>query len=700
MAQQTIALGSSPNDGTGDDLRAGGDKINDNFTEVYASIAALQTSVASFTYAYNSGDTANSMAHAADETLTVGSLVRTRWYDSNQDRYSNGIYRVVSNNGAENTTTVGDFANGGTSGAIIEGSWYRFAYEPDDGLTFPLRPLGVRCVEGVTGWHSRFATIVAFAKSQEIFLTGPGVLSCTETVLLDRARCKRMPRFQGGTHAPNGATTGPSTFFTATCTNTAVTMTQANPGVVTMTSHGLANDAQIKLGVTPGGKLPGSLEVLTTYYVRNAAANTFEVSATAGGASISTAASAGSGTFYVFVGATQSNITTEDILRWDGRVQRLGIVVRAALNGSNKDFMEHDLVVWGDGNSDRTTPPSCLCVRHEADDSPNGRYHYSANYGYVGVGVQGPAEKHSLTVRSIYQRHAIYVLKGGSADTLEIDLHATNCQAWYTEHDGVDTSVIVNFHCESRDDPASDDSSEGDDAPAIFVRNGKSTDLNGFLRSNNGKRNVLVWGVNNNSGATARVGADTVRFNLRMIHGYGIAVEIRAARYVEGNIFTKDWDDTNGDLAGDVPCFIIGRVVNAGGLKVTGVAIKNAIGLKIGDATSFSSADGVGYYSYGADLGRWAIDMGTVIQFNPDGTERSGGSAFPTTLTAVEIEKMKGGTISFDSIRGNMVIDAGVTDTATIIVPREMRRYTITKDILSVCDVGYPTLLTTGLTIV
>lgn len=35
MAQQTINLGAAPDDGTGDTLRVGGDKINDNFTELY-----------------------------------------------------------------------------------------------------------------------------------------------------------------------------------------------------------------------------------------------------------------------------------------------------------------------------------------------------------------------------------------------------------------------------------------------------------------------------------------------------------------------------------------------------------------------------------------------------------------------------------------------------------------------------------------
>lgn len=35
MAQQTINIGTSPNDHTGDTLRDGGSKINANFTELY-----------------------------------------------------------------------------------------------------------------------------------------------------------------------------------------------------------------------------------------------------------------------------------------------------------------------------------------------------------------------------------------------------------------------------------------------------------------------------------------------------------------------------------------------------------------------------------------------------------------------------------------------------------------------------------------
>ena len=38
MAKQSLGLGASANDNTGDTLRAGGDKINDNFTEIYTAI--------------------------------------------------------------------------------------------------------------------------------------------------------------------------------------------------------------------------------------------------------------------------------------------------------------------------------------------------------------------------------------------------------------------------------------------------------------------------------------------------------------------------------------------------------------------------------------------------------------------------------------------------------------------------------------
>lgn len=86
MAQQTVNLGSAPNDNTGDSLRVGGDKINDNFTENYASIAALEADVADLqagiasinaqtgtTYTFVSADSGKlcTFANASPVTVTL-----------------------------------------------------------------------------------------------------------------------------------------------------------------------------------------------------------------------------------------------------------------------------------------------------------------------------------------------------------------------------------------------------------------------------------------------------------------------------------------------------------------------------------------------------------------------------------------------------------------------------------------------------
>lgn len=67
---------------------------------------------------------------------------------------------------------------------------------------------------------------------------------------------------------------------------TTVTITVASPGVVTHTAHGFANNDTVVLSTT--GALPTGLTAGTVYFVRNSTANTYELSATTGGASINT----------------------------------------------------------------------------------------------------------------------------------------------------------------------------------------------------------------------------------------------------------------------------------------------------------------------------------------------------------------------------------------------------------------------------
>ena len=65
-----------------------------------------------------------------------------------------------------------------------------------------------------------------------------------------------------------------------------VTITQASPGVVTWTAHGLAENSPVTFSTT--GTLPLPFLPGVTYYVRAQATNTFQLATTPGGASINT----------------------------------------------------------------------------------------------------------------------------------------------------------------------------------------------------------------------------------------------------------------------------------------------------------------------------------------------------------------------------------------------------------------------------
>mgnify|MGYP003113160392 FL=1 len=75
MAKQTINIGSAPNDGTGDNLRDGATKINDNFTEVY-----------NFTNGFiDYNDTTGSISLVSDTWTTIP--------NNGQGAFSNDTYK-------------------------------------------------------------------------------------------------------------------------------------------------------------------------------------------------------------------------------------------------------------------------------------------------------------------------------------------------------------------------------------------------------------------------------------------------------------------------------------------------------------------------------------------------------------------------------------------------------------------------------
>ena len=108
MALQTLNIGTAANDGTGDNLRVGGDKINDNFSEIYTAFGN-GSSLSSLAVTAMNGATAN-------ELVTVGAT--TTELDAETNLTFDGSTLAVTGNITATTITLSN-----DSGLIV----------PDDG---------------------------------------------------------------------------------------------------------------------------------------------------------------------------------------------------------------------------------------------------------------------------------------------------------------------------------------------------------------------------------------------------------------------------------------------------------------------------------------------------------------------------------------------------------------------------------------
>lgn len=120
MAQQTINLGAAPNDDTGDSLRDGGDKINDNFTELYTAkddhetrITDLESEVVAFgVHTWSGSGTTNSISVAglASGDVVITTLVARGASEelilSVNDHANDQIDLTLSANGTDAVTQV------------------------------------------------------------------------------------------------------------------------------------------------------------------------------------------------------------------------------------------------------------------------------------------------------------------------------------------------------------------------------------------------------------------------------------------------------------------------------------------------------------------------------------------------------------------------------------------------------------------
>lgn len=144
MTKQTLDIGTNANDGTGDTLRSGGEKINDNFNELYStlggnSIASNGINAAFATHEMNGNGTVND-----SDTLIIfngSSAIAATLGDGT----STGEYKIFLNiNSGVATVTPTNFGNGtnfalsqyGSTQAVWAGSdWYLIGADTDVVIT-------------------------------------------------------------------------------------------------------------------------------------------------------------------------------------------------------------------------------------------------------------------------------------------------------------------------------------------------------------------------------------------------------------------------------------------------------------------------------------------------------------------------------------------------------------------------------------
>ena len=113
MAYQALGLGTNANDGTGDDLRTGGDKINDNFVEIYTKLGtgsalssdtvALLTATQTMTNKTLTSPTISGTVTAATiTTLTTAGITGT-----------GGALEITADN------NIVEFRGDGTNGGVV-----------------------------------------------------------------------------------------------------------------------------------------------------------------------------------------------------------------------------------------------------------------------------------------------------------------------------------------------------------------------------------------------------------------------------------------------------------------------------------------------------------------------------------------------------------------------------------------------------
>lgn len=166
------------------------------------------------------------------------------------------------------------------------------------------------------------------------------------------------------------------------------TVTIASPGVFTKTAHGMSNGLRVRLFTT--GALPTGLTANTDYYVVSAAIDTWQLSATQGGAAINTSGTqSGTHTVQAFPYGAGDGSTTFNVPDKRGRVSvgrdDMGGTAASRMTAAGSGVTGTGLGSIGGAETHTLTTAQIPAHTHNLDASGNSYYIMKTTGGSVGL---------------------------------------------------------------------------------------------------------------------------------------------------------------------------------------------------------------------------------------------------------------------------------------------------------------------------
>ena len=217
MALQSLNIGTAANDGTGDNLRVGGDKINDNFSEIYT--------------AFGNGSTLSSLAITALNSATANELVTVGATTTELDAESNLTFDGSTLAVGGNVT----IANAGNIGSV--GDTDAIAIASGGAVTFSQRDVhssGITVADGGQIGSASDADAITIASGGGVTFSQKSVHSLSLQVKNGATSAGFIEFFEDSDNGTNKATLiGPASTADVTLTLPAVTGTVATVGDIT-----------------------------------------------------------------------------------------------------------------------------------------------------------------------------------------------------------------------------------------------------------------------------------------------------------------------------------------------------------------------------------------------------------------------------------------------------------------------------------